>query len=286
MRTYENGLSSHFRNDNWTQIQSACNRHGFQLPSQIVSAVMLEKHGAAVELLELLYEHLSGKKLLRKEEVRHLFLSVHLHAPPVFCGRPLYIWGKFRLQTKAMQQTRVMQKKFKLIHCLEILVGEQSNHLGLRPRNQHSATWLPKTSKMVLRSVRSLLGRSGNQESKQHFLIRPFLFHSCPELAFAQRTLASPPECRCPARLRQIVHILEDTECIGVCNCKFQDLLGLTGAVSCVGLCTAPAILEEIAQSFIENQSRVMLELGFRSSCSMCYISPKKCSLGLRSKAP
>jgi hypothetical protein len=70
MRTYENGLSAHFRNDNWTQIQSACKRHGFQLPSEIVSAVMLEKHGAAVELLEHLYEHLSGKKILRKEDVR------------------------------------------------------------------------------------------------------------------------------------------------------------------------------------------------------------------------
>jgi CH-like domain in sperm protein len=70
MRTYENGLSAHFRNDNWTQIQGACQRHGFQLPSEIVSAVMLEKHGAAVELLELLYEQLSGKKILRKEDVR------------------------------------------------------------------------------------------------------------------------------------------------------------------------------------------------------------------------
>ena len=92
MRTYENGLSSHFRNDNWTQIQSACNRHGFQLPSQIVSAVMLEKHGAAVELLELLYEHLSGKKLLRKDDVRHLLFSVYLNVLPCLCAWPMSLW--------------------------------------------------------------------------------------------------------------------------------------------------------------------------------------------------
>lgn len=70
MRTYENGLSSRYRNDNWMQIQDSCRKHGFQLPGELVSAVMREQHGAAVELLELLYEHLTGKKLLRPGDVR------------------------------------------------------------------------------------------------------------------------------------------------------------------------------------------------------------------------
>lgn len=69
MRTYENGLSSHFRNDNWMQIQDACRKHGFQLPGELVSGVMREQHGSAVQLLELLYEHLTGKKLLRAGDV-------------------------------------------------------------------------------------------------------------------------------------------------------------------------------------------------------------------------
>lgn len=85
MRSYENGRSSHFRNDNWMQIQDACRKHGFQLPGELVSGVMREQHGAAVELLELLYEHLTGKKLLRPGEVqlfRYSFIC-HRHAEMV-----------------------------------------------------------------------------------------------------------------------------------------------------------------------------------------------------------
>lgn len=78
MRSYENGRSSHFRNDNWMQIQDACRKHGFQLPAELVSGVMREQHGAAVELLELLYEHLTGKKLLRPGDVRSSLCIFHL----------------------------------------------------------------------------------------------------------------------------------------------------------------------------------------------------------------
>jgi CH-like domain in sperm protein len=70
MPSLNNGTSATSRNDNWDQIQRACKRNAFQLPPGTVRAVMQEQPGAAVALLELLYEHLTQKKLMRPENVR------------------------------------------------------------------------------------------------------------------------------------------------------------------------------------------------------------------------
>ena len=70
MHSYENGLSMHFRKDNWEQIQKTCRKKGFQLPNDIVKGTTSEEFGAAVALLELLYEHLTQKQIRRPEEVR------------------------------------------------------------------------------------------------------------------------------------------------------------------------------------------------------------------------
>lgn len=69
MYSYSNGTSTATRKDNWEQIQRACRRRGFVLPQDVVTACMEERCGAAVALLEQLYEHLTQKQIRRPEEV-------------------------------------------------------------------------------------------------------------------------------------------------------------------------------------------------------------------------
>jgi CH-like domain in sperm protein len=70
MQAFSNGKSARCKADNWAQVQRACKRNAFMLPAATVDAVEQEQPGAAVALLELLYEHLTQKKLLRPENVR------------------------------------------------------------------------------------------------------------------------------------------------------------------------------------------------------------------------
>jgi hypothetical protein len=69
MHSYMNGTSSTTRNDNWLQIQRACRKHGFQLPKDLVLGCQEERCGAAVALLEMIYEHLTQKHIRRPQEV-------------------------------------------------------------------------------------------------------------------------------------------------------------------------------------------------------------------------
>lgn len=70
MLTFSNGASAPCRADNWEQVQRACKRNAFRLPPKTVDAVIAEQPGAAVALVELIYEHLTQKKLTRPEDVR------------------------------------------------------------------------------------------------------------------------------------------------------------------------------------------------------------------------
>jgi len=70
MRTFDNGLSGHCRKDNWEQVQKVCRKKGFQLPQELVAGTSAQEFGAAVALLELLYEQLTNKHIRRPEEVR------------------------------------------------------------------------------------------------------------------------------------------------------------------------------------------------------------------------
>jgi hypothetical protein len=70
MHSFTNDLSTSRRRDNWDQVQKVCKKQRFQLPHELVDGTMREELGAAVALLELLYEHLTQKQIRRPEEVR------------------------------------------------------------------------------------------------------------------------------------------------------------------------------------------------------------------------
>jgi hypothetical protein len=62
LRSLQNGASEPVRRDNWAQAARVASKHGLRLPAALVAGAMQEKAGAAVALLELLYEQLTGKK--------------------------------------------------------------------------------------------------------------------------------------------------------------------------------------------------------------------------------
>lgn len=62
MHGFENGVSSHYKRDNWLQLQQFCERQGIQLPTDLVEGTMRGVHGASVALIEHLYELFTGKK--------------------------------------------------------------------------------------------------------------------------------------------------------------------------------------------------------------------------------
>lgn len=62
MHSYQNGTSERCKRDNWEQLQRAANKNELQLPVIIVEGTVQGQPGAAVALLELLYEKFTGKK--------------------------------------------------------------------------------------------------------------------------------------------------------------------------------------------------------------------------------
>jgi CH-like domain in sperm protein len=72
MHSFVNGTSTATRADNWAQVQKACRKNGFQLPQGLVADCQAERAGATNAMLELLYEHLTGREIRRPEEVRWL----------------------------------------------------------------------------------------------------------------------------------------------------------------------------------------------------------------------
>jgi hypothetical protein len=69
MHSYTNGKSQRSKNDNWELLQRACRKHGFAIPADLVAGCAGEEFGAALALLELLYEHLTQRKIRRPIEV-------------------------------------------------------------------------------------------------------------------------------------------------------------------------------------------------------------------------
>ncbi|KAG2429111.1 hypothetical protein HYH02_014149 [Chlamydomonas schloesseri] len=65
MHSFANATSSHFKRDNWTQLQTFCGRQGINLPGDLVEGCVQGVHGAAIALLEHLYEAFTGKKVPR-----------------------------------------------------------------------------------------------------------------------------------------------------------------------------------------------------------------------------
>jgi hypothetical protein len=62
MTGYQNGTSSSCKQDNWQQIRRLCRKHELPLPEELVEGTMAGKPGAAITLLEHLYEVLTKKK--------------------------------------------------------------------------------------------------------------------------------------------------------------------------------------------------------------------------------
>ena len=62
MHGFANGVSSHYKKDNWAQLQRFCERQGIDLPADLVEGTMQGVHGAGVALIEHLYELFTGKK--------------------------------------------------------------------------------------------------------------------------------------------------------------------------------------------------------------------------------
>ncbi|KAG2496684.1 hypothetical protein HYH03_005102 [Edaphochlamys debaryana] len=65
MHSFANATSSHFKKDNWEQLQIFCAKQGINLPSDLVAGTQEGVYGAAVAMLEHLYESFTGKKVPR-----------------------------------------------------------------------------------------------------------------------------------------------------------------------------------------------------------------------------
>lgn len=62
MHSFENGTCSHYKKDNWAQLQRILQKQEVELPEEFVLGTMEGRHGAGVDLLETLYETLNQKK--------------------------------------------------------------------------------------------------------------------------------------------------------------------------------------------------------------------------------
>ena len=62
MHGFANAVSSHYKSDNWDQLVKYCSRQSIDLPADLVDGTKRGVHGAAVALLEHLYELFTGKK--------------------------------------------------------------------------------------------------------------------------------------------------------------------------------------------------------------------------------
>eukprot|EP00878_Enallax_costatus_P044480 GHUV01053122.1.p1 GENE.GHUV01053122.1~~GHUV01053122.1.p1 ORF type:complete len:144 (+),score=33.03 GHUV01053122.1:317-748(+) len=62
MHSYQNGTSERCKRDNWEQIKRVCQKNDLSIPSNIIEGTIQGEPGAAVSLMELLYEKFTGKK--------------------------------------------------------------------------------------------------------------------------------------------------------------------------------------------------------------------------------
>lgn len=62
MHSFANATSSHYKRDNWAQLQRFCQKQGMRLPSDLVEGTIQGLHGAAAAVLKHMYEMLTSKK--------------------------------------------------------------------------------------------------------------------------------------------------------------------------------------------------------------------------------
>lgn len=62
MHSFANATSSRLKRDNWNQLAAFCERQGINLPADLAEGSLQGVHGAAIAILEHLYEIFTGKK--------------------------------------------------------------------------------------------------------------------------------------------------------------------------------------------------------------------------------
>jgi hypothetical protein len=62
MHSFANATSSHFKRDNWNQLLAFAAKQGVNLPAELIEGSLQGVHGAAIALLEHLYEVFTGKR--------------------------------------------------------------------------------------------------------------------------------------------------------------------------------------------------------------------------------
>lgn len=65
MHSISTSVSSKETKENWRLIKIICDKQGIELPSDLIEGTRTGVHGAAVALLENMYELFTGKKLQR-----------------------------------------------------------------------------------------------------------------------------------------------------------------------------------------------------------------------------
>lgn len=62
MHSYQNGTSERCKLDNWDQIRKACHKNALLIPDKLIEGAVQGTPGAAVAVLETLYEKFTNKK--------------------------------------------------------------------------------------------------------------------------------------------------------------------------------------------------------------------------------
>lgn len=63
MHSFSTGLSTNAKVDNWQQLLRFFQRHGVHIPEELVEGTIRGEHGCAVDVLERLYQSLTGRSL-------------------------------------------------------------------------------------------------------------------------------------------------------------------------------------------------------------------------------
>jgi hypothetical protein len=62
MHSYQNGTSERCKQDNWDQIRKVCQKNDLLIPDKLIEGTIHGAPGAAVSVLETLYEKFTHKK--------------------------------------------------------------------------------------------------------------------------------------------------------------------------------------------------------------------------------
>eukprot|EP00775_Hariotina_reticulata_P009053 gene9053-9223_t len=76
MHSYQNGTSERCKLDNWDQIRKACKKNDLLIPDKLIEGAIQGTPGAAVAVLETLYEKFTNKKCEAATHAVHFQYSI------------------------------------------------------------------------------------------------------------------------------------------------------------------------------------------------------------------